>query len=150
MVKIGVLVLAVALMGACGEGEDSAEQAQEPAGETEASGEHGEHGDGEAAEATCTPSGDSLSTTAQNTSFNTSCLAAPAGRPFTISFENKDSLAHNLAILESHEAEDVLFRGDIFQGPKTTTYNVGALEAGTYAFHCEVHPAAMQGTFVVA
>ncbi len=140
------------MLGACGDSEDPVAQGQEPAEESQESGDHGEHGEhaGGEADATCTPQGTALSITAQNTAFSTSCLAAPAGQAFTLAVENKDSLAHNLAILESHEAEDVLFRGDIFQGPKTTTYEVPGLKAGTYAFHCEVHPAAMQGTFIVA
>lgn len=100
--------------------------------------------------ATCAPQGNALAVTASGTAFDVGCLAAPAGQAFTIALDNKDSVAHNLAILESHEAEDVLFRGDIFQGPKSTTYQVPALKAGTYAFHCEVHPGTMKGTFVVA
>ena len=98
----------------------------------------------------CAPRGNALAITASGTAFDVGCLAAPAGQAFTIVMENKDSVAHNLAILESHDAEDVLFRGDIFQGPKSTTYQVQALKAGTYAFHCEVHPGTMKGTFVVA
>jgi plastocyanin len=97
----------------------------------------------------CSPSGTNVTITASNTSFDKNCLAAPASQSFTITYDNKDSAAHNLAILESHTAADVLFRADIFQGPKVQTFNVGALRPGVYAFHCEVHPARMSGTFVV-
>ena len=97
----------------------------------------------------CSPSGTSLSITAQETRFDKDCLAAPASQPFTITYDNKDSVAHNIAVLESHTATDVLFRLEIFRGPKTETLRVGALRPGTYAFHCEVHPAQMSGTFVV-
>ena len=58
--------------------------------------------------------------------------------------------AHNLAILESHGPEDVLFRGDIFQGPKLTTYQVQAPKGRHLRVHCDVHPGTMKGTFVVA
>jgi plastocyanin len=36
-----------------------------------------------------------------------------------------------------------------FPGPKTTTYRLPALKSGSYFFHCEVHPGAMQGQLVV-
>ena len=37
----------------------------------------------------------------------------------------------------------------MFPGPKTTTYKLPALKAGTYFFHCDAHPTAMQGKLVV-
>ncbi len=97
----------------------------------------------------CAPSGTSLAITASGTKFDKDCLAAPASQAFTITYDNKDSLAHNIAILESHSASEVLFRAEIFQGPKVESLRVGALKPGIYAFHCEVHPAQMSGTFVV-
>lgn len=100
--------------------------------------------------APCEPAGVALKLVASNTKFDTGCLAAPAGQAFTVAFDNKDQLPHNLAILKSHEATDVLYRSEIFQGPANKTLDVPALEAGTYVFHCEVHPAVMLGTFVVA
>ena len=100
-------------------------------------------------DASCSPSGTTVSVVASGTMFSTSCLAAPANQQFTISYDNRDSIAHNIVILESHTATSTLFRADIFAGPKTSTFNVGALRPGTYAFHCEVHPSVMQGTFVV-
>jgi hypothetical protein len=73
----------------------------------------------------------------------------PAGESFTIRFDNKDSDRHNVAILPSHTATTTLFEGDILPGPKSLTYNVPALKAGTYHFHCEVHPNLMNGVFIV-
>ena len=98
---------------------------------------------------TCSPSGPSVAITVNGTKFDKDCYAAPASQAFTIVYDNKDGLAHNIAILESHTASDVLFRAEIFQGPRAQTFNVGALRPGTYAFHCEVHPAQMSGTFIV-
>ena len=97
----------------------------------------------------CSPAGISLSITVSETKFDKDCLAAPASQPFTISYDNKDGTAHNIAVLESHTATDVLYRADIFRGPKTETFRVPALRPGTYAFHCEVHPSQMSGTFIV-
>lgn len=108
---------------------------------------HGAHGDGAVAD--CTPKGTSMAITASGTAFSTDCLAAPARQAVTLTFDNKDSIAHNVAVLESHTATDVLFRGDIVKGPQTVQYAVPALDPGTYVFHCEVHPDKMLGTFVV-
>jgi plastocyanin len=55
-----------------------------------------------------------------------------------------------VVLLKSQEGE-VLFRGgDPFPGIKTEVYNVPPLPAGEYHFHCEVHPAVMQGKFIVS
>ncbi len=101
-----------------------------------------------AGEAKCEPSGTSLSIVASGTKFDKDCLAAPADRPFTVNFDNKDQTVHNLMILESHSASEALFdAGTIPNGIRTL--NVPALKAGTFAFHCKIHPGAMSGTFVV-
>jgi plastocyanin len=74
---------------------------------------------------------------AQNVAFGTDCLAAPAGKAFTITFMNHDA-----------GATQELFKGALVSGPATINYKVGALPAGTYFFRCDVHPQ-MKGTFVV-
>lgn len=104
----------------------------------------------DAATASCSPSGPQLTIVADDVSFDRSCLAAPAGKGFEITLENKETVAHNVAILESHDSHDALFSGRTFTGPRTTTYQVDALAAGTYHFHCSVHPEQMKGTFIVA
>ncbi len=101
----------------------------------------------------CAPSGTTVKVVAKNTMFDVSCLAAPAGKAFTIGFDNEDPLPHNVAIYSADPMVDTnaktLFQGAIFTGPKVTTYSVPALAAGTYHFHCDVHPTQMYGTFVV-
>jgi len=97
---------------------------------------------------TCTPSGTTLTLTASGTKFNTDCLAAPANQAFKINFDNKDQVTHNIQILESHSASEALFdAGLVPSGLKTL--DVPALKAGTFAFHCKIHPGQMSGTFVV-
>jgi plastocyanin len=82
---------------------------------------------------------------ASGDAFDTDCLAAPAGTAFKIVFDNRDTDMHNVAI---YEGSKNLFRGTIFGGPKTETYAVPALPAGTYKFQCDVHTF-MNGTFKV-
>lgn len=147
-------VITALLLVACGGGDDSdsATDAVAPSVTTTmpviaGGGEHAEHGGSDPAD--CSPSGPSVSIVASATRFNTACLAAPANQPFTLTYDNRDTITHNIVFLESHTATNVLFRADIFTGPRTTTFNVPALAPGTYVFHCEVHPSLMLGTFIV-
>lgn len=97
----------------------------------------------------CEPSGAGLTVAASGSAFDTDCLAAPAGEPFTIAFDNQDAaLQHNVGIYTAPAGEE-LFKGDFVTG-ETITYQVGALEAGQLYFQCDVHPTTMSGTFVVA
>lgn len=99
---------------------------------------------------TCKPSGTSLQISAMNVKFDKSCLAAPAGKAFTITFKNGDAgVPHDVAIFTNSSATTTLFTGAVVTGPTTTTYHVSALKAGTYYFRCNIHPTQMFGTFVV-
>jgi cytochrome c oxidase subunit 2 len=100
--------------------------------------------------ASCSPTGTKLTISAKNIHFDKPCLAAPAGKPFTITFHNEDSgVPHDVAIYTNSSATKALFVGAIVTGPTVVVYHVPALPAGTYYFRCNVHPTAMHGTFVV-
>jgi nitrite reductase (NO-forming) len=102
------------------------------------------------AAASCSPHGTDLSVMAENMAFSQSCLAAPAGRAFTIKFMNMDAgVPHNVSIFTDSSASRALFTGKLVNGPDSITYEVPALDRGTYYFRCDVHPAQMYGTFVV-
>jgi LPXTG-motif cell wall-anchored protein len=107
-------------------------------------------GSGQAWAGPCSPSGTSLALAAEKHAFDRDCLAVRAGEAFTIRFENRDSDRHNVAILPSHTSAESQFQGDILPGPKNTVYAVPSLKAGTYHFHCEIHPNLMNGTFIVS
>ncbi|HEY7522619.1 MAG TPA: cytochrome c oxidase subunit 4 [Candidatus Limnocylindrales bacterium] len=84
---------------------------------------------------------------AQQVAFTTPTVTAPADKPFTIAFDNRDpSVPHDVDI---HDAQGgTAFDGAIVQGPKVEIYQVPALAAGSYPFSCSVHPS-MTGTMTV-
>ncbi len=129
------LVLVIAFSAACGGNEHEGHSAGEQPEQTAAA---------------CKPSAGSLQIAAQQLKFDKECLAAGEGKAFSISFDNRDGTEpHNIAVKKSHRSKEVIFRGETFLGPRVVTYNVPALAAGEYHFHCEVHPDQMQGTLSV-
>jgi plastocyanin len=73
-------------------------------------------------------------------------VTVPAGAPFKLTFENRESAPHNVAIYTDSSASQSLYQGEIFSSG-TRVYDVPALDAGSYFFRCDVHPD-MTGTIV--
>lgn len=111
-------------------------------------GSGGSGGDGGASPAPSQePGGAVLTIGAEGIAFDKDTLEAPADQAFQIAFENRDAgVPHNVEIRDSNGAS--LFKGEIFNGVDTRTYDVPALPAGTYTFICTVHPN-MIGTLTV-
>jgi plastocyanin len=82
-----------------------------------------------------------LRITAKDLSFSAGTLAAPAGKPFQIAFDNQDAAPHNVAIYRDASAAEKIFVSDPFRGSALVVYDVPALQSGTYYFRCDVHPA---------
>lgn len=80
--------------------------------------------------------------------FDATSLAAPAGEPFTIEFNNQDAgVQHDVQLFDGDSATaPMLFSGTPTTGVATTPYAIEPLKPGTYFFHCEFHPAVMTGT----
>ena len=92
---------------------------------------------------------ETLQVSASGIKYEQSSLTAKAGAPFHIQFENKDQgTPHNVAIHQGSPTGTEEFKGEIFSGVATKVYDVPALEAGSYAFVCTVHPT-MTGTLTV-
>jgi plastocyanin len=102
------------------------------------------------AAASCSPNGTALAIQAFDGKFDKDCLAAPANQALTIDFNNLDrGIPHNVAIYRTDSDDQPLFKGELIEGPKRTTYNVPALPAGNFVFRCDPHPD-MHGAFNVA
>lgn len=89
--------------------------------------------------------------TAMNLVFEPKSLEFSSGLPLLIDFHNQDAgIPHNIAIFKGSNARgDVVFRGEVFAGVRTVSYQVPALQPGEYFFHCDVHPTTMTGTIQV-
>jgi plastocyanin len=105
-------------------------------------GQPAEEGGG-AAVAVTAPNGAAVS------GFATTSLTAPAATPFTLNFDNQDpGTQHDVVIATGPPggSSQVLFDGTVVTGPTTIAYAVDALDPGTYAFYCKIHPTTMKGT----
>jgi plastocyanin len=103
-----------------------------------------------AAAASGAPSGapGALAISAQNIKFDVDKLAAPADKPFQVTFDNKDAgVAHDFDVLDASGKK--VFDGQDFPGPGQKTYDVPALTAGAYKFECSIHPQLMFGVLTV-
>jgi len=131
-------ILAVASLAACGDDEGDS-------GGTEAT-----------TRAAASPTGDGgnaveLEIAAENITYDVDELAAPAGAAVTLVFDNDDpDIQHNWSLYESEESTDPIFEGERITGVDSINYEFNAPEdPGTYHFHCDIHPAAMTGEFIV-
>src|SRR5215468_398194 len=98
----------------------------------------------------CTPTGSSITLTAQHIKWDKTCIAAVAGQPIKVTIINKDAgIAHNFAIWVSSALKKRLFQTGNLNGPATKSYTVPALPAGKYYFQCDVHGPAMSGTLII-
>jgi plastocyanin len=84
---------------------------------------------------------------AQGSKFAPSTVTVTAGKVFTLRFDNKDGVPHNLAVYKDSSASTKVSIGQIVTS-STADQQVPALERGEYFFRCDVHHE-MTGTIVV-
>ena len=124
-----LLALALAL-GACSSAPAAPAQPAEPA----------QPGGGQPAAGTVHVSADTIA-------FDRAEVRVPAGKPFKLAFENRESAPHNVAIFRDSTASQPIFVGEIFGGPAVREAQVPALAPGSYFFRCDLHHN-MTGTIV--
>ena len=80
--------------------------------------------------------------------FDTNCLVADAGKPFTVTFNNPDAVAHNFDLMVEAAGAQI-GATELKPGPGTEQLKVDTLDPGTYYFQCDAHPTSMFGNLVV-
>jgi plastocyanin len=85
----------------------------------------------------------SVAVAAEAIAFDRTTLEVPADRPFSLLFDNREGVPHNVTIIDASGRN--VFTGEILSGPASRTYQVPALPTGEYRFRCDVHPG-MEGT----
>jgi plastocyanin len=88
---------------------------------------------------------------AKNIAFNTTKITVPAGADIDVNFDNQDQyVPHNFAVYTDASAKTAIFQGKTITGPAKITYTfVTPTSPGTYFFRCDIHPATMNGQFIV-
>jgi plastocyanin len=84
--------------------------------------------------------------------FDTTCLAAPAGKAFTVEFTNEDVPPHDWALYRDPSATEQMGGGTVEEpvaSGDSTTYEVDPLDPGDYFYRCDFHPTTMTGTLTV-
>jgi plastocyanin len=76
--------------------------------------------------------------TAENIAYLETSLTVPADTAFTIAFDNRDTVPHDIVIKDANGA--TMFQGEVITGPTVVVYDVPALPAGAYGFVCSIHP----------
>jgi plastocyanin len=93
--------------------------------------------------------GGTTTVVASGLAFDTDTIVLPADTPSTLTLDNQDAgTPHNVAIYTDDSLDESLFVGDLVTGPASMDYEIPAIPAGEYYFHCDVHPN-MNGTVVV-
>jgi cytochrome c oxidase subunit II len=87
---------------------------------------------------------------AQNTSWNTACIAVPPNQPWSVTVDNKDAgIEHTFAVFDSTKQKVRYFLSPPVDGPSTQTFNLKQLPPGRYYFECTIHGPSMSGTLIV-
>jgi plastocyanin len=85
---------------------------------------------------------------AKNIAFVNKQVKAEAGKPATVNFKNEDTVPHNMDFTVDQAGTQTFYKQDPLPGPISSQYQFTAPKAGTYYFHCDVHPN-MIGTLTV-
>jgi len=88
---------------------------------------------------------------AKGTKFDKSSIQAQAGKEFSLTIDNKDTVKHNIHVLDKKGGEDLApgAAGKLVDGGLSDTIKFTPPAAGKFYFQCDVHPDQMFGDFVV-
>ena len=78
---------------------------------------------------------------AMGLAFDTGVLELAADTATIVTMDNQDAgVPHNISVYADDSLAEQLFKGELVTGPAIAEYTIPALPAGSYYFHCDVHP----------
>ena len=89
-----------------------------------------------------------ITVTALNIAYQEKQLHFAAGTAVTVDFKNDDKVPHNMDFTADQAGTQTFYKQDPLPGPISVQYSFTAPKAGTYYYHCDVHPN-MTGTVTV-
>lgn len=88
--------------------------------------------------------------TAQNTSWNTACIAVPPEQPWSATVTNRDDgIDHTFGVFDSPKQKVRYFLSPRVPGPSIATFRLSPLRPGRYYFECTIHGPSMSGVLIV-
>ncbi|HZC98715.1 MAG TPA: cytochrome c oxidase subunit II [Actinomycetes bacterium] len=98
----------------------------------------------------CPPGPPTVQLVAQNTAWDTNCIAVPANTPLSVVMDNKDvGIDHTFAVFDSPKRKVKDYESEPITGPATATLQIKPLPPGRYYFECTIHGPSMAGTLIV-
>lgn len=96
-----------------------------------------------------TDASNSVTITANNLQFSTTCIEAVADKPIVIHFTNQEAVPHDFAVYKDSSKKDQLGKTDIVTGPNASAMlTIPPQAAGQLYFECTIHTS-MNGSLVV-
>jgi len=91
----------------------------------------------------------SVTLTANNLQFSTTCIQAVVGKNIVIHFTNEEAVPHDVAVYKDNTKKELLGKSDIVTGPNgSTTLTIPVQLPGQLYFECTIHTS-MNGSLVV-
>ena len=85
-----------------------------------------------------TPPPGAVYVSAYQSVFEQARVDAPAGEAFTMYFDNRENVPHNVHVVDAAGAS--VMQGEIFNGPAARSHAIPALASGSYKLLCDIHP----------
>ncbi len=96
-----------------------------------------------------TDASNSVTLTANNLQFSTTCIQAVVGKNIVIHFTNEEAVPHDVAVYKDNTKKELLGKSDIVTGPNgSTTLTIPVQLPGQLYFECTIHTS-MNGSLVV-
>jgi hypothetical protein len=161
--RLMAVTVALLILGACGSGDSSRDEASAPAPEESDANDDFTAPPLEVPEKCARPSSEIQLTTigvrwvgldGKAAEAGELCISAPAEKDLNVLVDNPRrkgiiNNTHNFSIYSDSLGFDPIFHGPFVKTGKSRSYSIPALEAGAYLFRCDPHGRFMKGVLTV-